>query len=64
MVVGGDSAGGLAVYLWTNYIAERVKIGKVWALPDSGIFYDSYNIKANKPLYKQSLANVMQISNV
>lgn len=38
-------------------------MGKVWALPDSGIFYDSYNVQAQRPLYKESLANVMQIAN-
>jgi hypothetical protein len=41
VVVSGCSAGGLAVFLWTNYIKDRVNKGKVWAIPDSGIFLDS-----------------------
>jgi homoserine acetyltransferase len=39
VVVGGYSAGGVAALMWANYITERVKAGKVWILPDSGIFY-------------------------
>ena len=41
IVVTGQSAGGLATFLWTNYIAKRApKTAKVWSLPDSGIFLD------------------------
>lgn len=50
IVVTGQSAGGLATFLWTNYIADRApKNSKVWSLPDSGIFLDSthYTIKQN-----------------
>jgi hypothetical protein len=54
----------LAVYFWTNYIANRVKAGKIWAVPDSGIFLDTMNIKLNRPAYKESLDNVMKIANV
>jgi hypothetical protein len=64
VVVGGDSAGGLASYLWTNYVADRVKVGKVWGLPDSGIFLDSTNVKTKLNSYKISLANVMKLANV
>jgi hypothetical protein len=62
--VGGDSAGGLAVFLWTNYIKDRVKAGKVWAIPDSGIFLDSENSNTGKHDYKNSMKNLMSISNV
>jgi hypothetical protein len=40
VVVSGLSAGGLSVFFWTNYIFDKVENGKVWALPDSGIFLD------------------------
>ena len=41
IVVTGQSAGGLATFLWSNYIASRApKDAKIWALPDSGIFLD------------------------
>lgn len=64
VVVGGDSAGGLAVFLWTNYIKDRVKKGKVWALPDSGIFLDETNILTGKNDYRNVFKNLMTISNV
>jgi len=64
VVVGGDSAGGLAVFLWTNYIKERVKVGKVWAIPDSGIFLDSINTRTGKPEYKNMFKNLVSIANV
>jgi hypothetical protein len=52
VVIGGISAGGLSVFSWTNYLAERVKKGKVYALPDSGIFYDAENINQKKHVYR------------
>jgi hypothetical protein len=44
VVVSGLSAGGLATFTWANYLAEKVKKGRVYAIPDSGIFYDGENI--------------------
>ncbi len=63
VIVSGSSAGGLAAFTWANYVGERVKNGKVWAIPDAGIFMDSYNHKLNKPAYKESFKNLMQLSN-
>lgn len=63
VVVGGDSAGGLAVFLWTNYIKDRVRAGKVWAVPDSGIFLDSTNSLTGKNDYKNMFKNLMSITN-
>ena len=42
--MSGLSAGGLAVFTWANYLAQKVKNGRVYAVPDSGIFYDAENI--------------------
>jgi hypothetical protein len=64
VVVGGDSAGGLAVFLWTNYINDRVKNGKVWALPDSGIFLDGMNIITGRHDYRSILRNLAALVNV
>lgn len=64
VVVGGDSAGGLAVFLWTNYIKDRVKNGKVWALPDSGIFLDGMNIVTGKHDYRSIFRNLAALVNV
>ena len=37
-MVTGSSAGGLATFLWANYVRDQAKASKVWAVPDSGIF--------------------------
>lgn len=64
IIVTGQSAGGLATYLWTNYIAERApKTAKVLSLPDSGIFLDSTNFVTGKNDYKQIFLNFMKLSN-
>jgi len=40
----GESAGGLATFSWTNYIADRIsKSTRFWSMPDSGIFVDEIN---------------------
>lgn len=40
VVVSGESAGGLAALMWTNYVTEKVQKGKVRTLADASIFYD------------------------
>jgi hypothetical protein len=64
IVVAGQSAGGLAVYLWANYIAGRAPINaKVWALPDSGIQLDSMDYNIEKNTFRMSFQNLMKFSN-
>ena len=41
VIVGGDSAGGLATWIHTDHIAQRLPhVGIVRGLPDSGFFLD------------------------
>lgn len=63
MVITGESAGGLAAAMWTNYLVERVKNGKVYSFVDAGVFYDSPNLNTKTNLYKESFGNLMKISN-
>lgn len=63
IVVTGQSAGGLATFLWTNYIASRAPAAKVWSLPDSGIFLDSMNYANKQHSYRGLFQNFMKISN-
>lgn len=49
--------------MWTNYVKENVKKGKVWAYSDSGIFLNTINIQSKKEAYKQSMKNLMIIAN-
>lgn len=64
VVITGQSAGGLATYLWANYINDLApKTAKVWAIPDSGIFLDSPNYNNKQPAYKDLLLSFMKIAN-
>jgi hypothetical protein len=40
-----------------------VKKGKVYSLPDAGIFYDAENVKSKRHLYKERMANMMKFAN-
>ena len=37
-MITGVSAGGMATYLYSNYLYENTKKAKVYAIPDSGLF--------------------------
>jgi hypothetical protein len=63
VVITGGSAGGLATYTWTNYLADRLQKAKYFSAPDSGLFYDAINKKTGNYSYKQCLANLMKFSN-
>jgi hypothetical protein len=64
IVVTGQSAGGLAAFLWPNYIASRApKAAKVRSLPDSGIFLDSTSFISKQNSYRMGFQNFMKISN-
>jgi len=64
IVVTGQSAGGLATFMWSNYVGSRApKTAKVWAIPDSGIFLNSENYPYHKQDYKIKFFNLMEISN-
>ena len=60
IVVTGQSAGGLATFMWSNYIKNRaLNTTKVWAIPDSGIFLDSLNYNGRRPHYKIKFFNLL-----
>jgi hypothetical protein len=42
IVVTGVSAGGMAVYQWSNYVLDHSKAAKVYSIPDSGMFITDY----------------------
>jgi hypothetical protein len=63
VVLSGGSAGGLATFTWTNYLASKIQNAKFYSVPDAGIFYDAESKKTGKHSYKQCLANLMKFSN-
>ena len=53
LVLTGESAGGLATFHWTNYLADQIsKNTKYWSIPDSGIFIDEVNSITKKNSYR------------
>ena len=63
ILVSGCSAGGLAAFTWTNYIASKAPKAKVYSVPDSGIFLDKPNVRTNVSNYRNQFINLMKISN-
>lgn len=42
IVITGVSAGGIATYLYSNYILAKTVTAKVYSIPDSGLFLTDY----------------------
>ena len=42
MIITGSSAGGMAAYIWTDYLKTLLKnpATKYFSIPDSSIFFD------------------------
>jgi hypothetical protein len=59
VALSGVSAGGLAVMTWANYIYERVVNGRVFAIPDSGVFLDNEEKSSKRHRYREKLAALM-----
>ena len=51
IVITGESAGGIATYVWSNHLLANTKKAKVYAIPDSGLFLVDYVT----PLYNISI---------
>ena len=65
LIITGYSAGGLAMFEWSNYISDRTAEGtKVRAVPDSGIFLDSGNYISQQHTYRSHIKNFMSIANI
>lgn len=62
IVITGGSAGGLAAFHW-GYQIRQLSKGKVWTVPDSGIFLDAMNVKTNTYAYREMFINLMKLSN-
>lgn len=64
ILITGQSAGGLATFIWSDYIASRAPKGAyVWSAPDSGIFLDEVNYNTKAFSYRELFQNFMSISN-
>ena len=42
IVITGVSAGGVATFLYANYLLSNTKTSKILAIPDSGLFVTEF----------------------
>lgn len=63
IIVTGSSAGGLAAFLWMDYIKQKSKAKNVYGAPDSGIFLDSAHHTTKQHEYRNHFINLFRLSN-
>ena len=62
IVITGVSAGGMAVYQWSNYVYNNAKGAKVYSIPDSGFFItDYYSPIAQKKILAEKISNLFNL---
>jgi hypothetical protein len=61
--LSGESAGGIAVYTWANYLRSKVQKGSVKAISDASIFYDTYDEINPNLSNKLKYSKLMKMSN-
>ena len=65
VVVTGSSAGGIATYLWTNYVRLMVsKPDNVLSIPDSGLFLNFTTYAGNEDYLNQVVVNNFRLANI
>lgn len=65
VIVTGSSAGGVATYIWANYVRTLVaNASNVLSIPDSGIFlpYKTYDTQYN--LLETTVVNLFKLANI
>lgn len=64
VVVSGESAGGIATFIWTDYIYERSVNKKVYSMPDSGLFLTNYaNPKSGQAILTPKIKALFDLTN-
>lgn len=62
VVITGGSAGGMATFLWSNYLNKLVK-GEVYSIIDSGVFLNFPNFQTGYLFYEELCKSVMKFAN-
>jgi len=65
VILSGGGAGGVATFLWADYIKEHFlsQNTEFWAIPDGGYLIDIMNVKTSKLLLRQEVMNLLNITN-
>jgi hypothetical protein len=65
IIITGSSAGGIATYLWTNYVTTLVNNpSTVISIPDSGIFLITKTFSTNLDLLQTVTVNLFRLANI
>ena len=61
----GSAAGGIATYLWTNYVRDLVSYpSNVLMVPDSGIFLITKTYNTGVDFLQTTLINMFKLANI
>lgn len=61
----GASAGGIATYIWSNYVRTLVKNpAAVYSVADSGVFMNLTSAQTGKYIIDAQVRNLFKLSNV
>lgn len=65
VILTGSSAGGVATFLWTNYLRTLVsRPNNVVSIPDSGVFLNFTTYQTNEPLLNTIVVNNFKMANI
>jgi hypothetical protein len=65
IVITGSSAGGIASYIWTNYVRDQVSnASAVITIPDSGIFLITKTFSTNIDYLQTIVINMFKLANI
>jgi len=65
VLLTGASAGGIATYLWSNYVKRLlVNPQALYTVPDSGVFMNAPSPASGLFKLEINLSNLMKVSNV
>jgi len=64
VVVTGESAGGIATFLWADYVYKLSSNKNVYSIPDSGLFLVEYaDPNTGKPVVPTKLKVLLGLVN-
>ena len=63
IVVTGISAGGMATFMWSNYIYDQSTNKQVFTMPDSGLFLDYPSPITNQSYIRATFATLFKLVN-
>lgn len=65
VILSGASAGGLATFIWSNYLRSKLQHpNALFTIPDTGVFLNETLEETNKYLLSNCLINTFKLANV